>query len=290
MRLVELIRDGRREVVNMFPRCVTREGNLAAQQQLWSVFAPTGGRWRGIAHVPNGNLRLRDEWAHVDARRRFAIDLHALWDDAPSRLAQQCICGDIMSGICKSPRDCRLFGGECVPEHPVGACMVEQRRHVPDLAPVRRRTGPRRMPGGGVMTVTATSTARVAMKHGAGGRAMRAAHRAGVPARLPRSVGVGVRRWTTARAIPIGGGWLVVTTDSHVIQPIFFPGGDIGRLAVAGTVNDLAMMGATEPLGLTCGVILEEGFPIEDSRAIQASMRAACERSGRRRSSPATPR
>ena len=59
----------------MFPRCVTREGNLPAQRQLWSVFTPIGGRWRGIAHVPNGNLRLRDEWAHVDARRRFAIDL-----------------------------------------------------------------------------------------------------------------------------------------------------------------------------------------------------------------------
>ena len=43
-------------------------------------------------------------------------------------------------------------------------------------------------------------------------------------------------------AIPIEGGWLVVTTDSHVIQPIVFPGGDIGRLAVAGTVNDLAMV------------------------------------------------
>jgi hydrogenase expression/formation protein HypD len=123
VRLVELVRDGRPAVDNMFPRCVTREGNLVAQRQLWEVFAPVGGRWRGIAHVPNGNLRLRDEWAHLDARRRFAIDLEALWDSAPSLLAQQCVCGDIMSGL-KSPGDCALFGTDCVPENPVGACMV----------------------------------------------------------------------------------------------------------------------------------------------------------------------
>jgi hydrogenase expression/formation protein HypD len=122
-RLVELIRDGVPRVVNMFPRCVTREGNRRAQEQLWSVFRPVGGRWRGIAHVPNGNLRLRDEWAPVDARRRFSIDLAGLWEYAPATLAASCICGDIMSGIA-SPSDCSLFGRECVPDTPVGACMV----------------------------------------------------------------------------------------------------------------------------------------------------------------------
>jgi hydrogenase expression/formation protein HypD len=123
VRLVELIRDKNPTVDNMFPRCVTREGNLVAQRQLWQVFTPIGGRWRGIAHVPNGNLRLRDEWAHLDARRKFAIDLEKLWDEAPSLLSQQCVCGDIMSGL-KRPGDCALFGTECQPDTPVGACMV----------------------------------------------------------------------------------------------------------------------------------------------------------------------
>jgi hydrogenase expression/formation protein HypD len=122
-RLVELVRDRRPRVVNMFPRCVTREGNKRAQERLWRVFRPVGGRWRGIAHVPNGNLRLRDEWARFDARRRFTIDLASLWDGVPSTLAADCICGDIMSGIA-SPDDCKLFGKECVPDTPVGACMV----------------------------------------------------------------------------------------------------------------------------------------------------------------------
>ncbi len=123
VRLVELIRDGTPQVVNMFPRCVTREGNLRAQEQLWRVFRPIGGRWRGIAHVPNGNLRLRDEFAHLDARRRFTIDLTSLWDYAPPTLAQSCRCGDIMAGL-SSPTDCTLFGTDCTPERPVGACMV----------------------------------------------------------------------------------------------------------------------------------------------------------------------
>ncbi len=64
----------------MLPRCVTREGNIPAQQQLWRVFRAIGGQWRGIAHIPNGNLRLRDEWAHVDTRKRFEIDLTSLWE------------------------------------------------------------------------------------------------------------------------------------------------------------------------------------------------------------------
>ena len=123
VRLVELIRAGTPAVDNMYPRCVTREGNLAAQAQLWRVFRPLGGRWRGIAHVPNGNLRLTDEWAHLDARRRFRIDVSRLWDFAPAALVQRCLCGEIMAGL-KSPTDCPLFGRECQPEAPVGACMV----------------------------------------------------------------------------------------------------------------------------------------------------------------------
>ncbi len=123
VKLVELVRDGTPQVVNMFPRCVTAEGNRVAQDQLWKVFTPTGGRWRGIAHVPNGNLRLREEWAAFDTRKRFQIEVSRLWDYAPPKLLGQCICGEIMSGS-KGPKACALFGKECVPENPVGACMV----------------------------------------------------------------------------------------------------------------------------------------------------------------------
>ena len=123
VRLVELIRAGTPRVVNAYPRCVTPEGNLQAQRLLWEVFEPVGGTWRGIAHIPNGNLRIRDKYRSYDARYRYDIDLDELLREAPPRLIYECICGDIMAGIA-SPYDCRLFGKECTPQNPVGACMV----------------------------------------------------------------------------------------------------------------------------------------------------------------------
>jgi len=121
---------------------------------------------------------------------------------------------------------------------------------------------------------------KIMMKHGAGGRAMRALIEElfveGAPDGLPEG-SVGLAAMDDGAAIPIGGGrFLVVTTDSHVISPIFFPGGDIGRLAVSGTINDLAMMGATSALALTCAVILEDGFPRAALERIRESMRVTC--------------
>jgi hydrogenase expression/formation protein HypE len=72
---------------------------------------------------------------------------------------------------------------------------------------------------------------------------------------------------------------LAFTTDSFVVRPIFFPGGDIGRLAVHGTVNDLAVGGA-KPMFLSAAFILEEGLPLDDLRRIVASMRIACAEAG----------
>ncbi|OYW02105.1 MAG: hypothetical protein B7X11_03800, partial [Acidobacteria bacterium 37-65-4] len=81
----------------------------------------------------------------------------------------------------------------------------------------------------------------IVMKHGAGGRAMRRL----IQETLTRGFidigvdGFGIAAMDDGAALRLGDRWLVVTTDSHVVQPVFFPGGDIGRLAVAGTVNDL---------------------------------------------------
>ena len=72
---------------------------------------------------------------------------------------------------------------------------------------------------------------------------------------------------------------LAISTDSHVVFPLFFPGGDIGKLAVCGTVNDVAMLGAN-PLYLTAGFILEEGLPIETLQRVVASMKAAADEAG----------
>ena len=119
---------------------------------------------------------------------------------------------------------------------------------------------------------------RITLKYGAGGGAMRAlieqvlaSGRGGVA-----DGEVGLEAMDDGAALRIGDQWLVITTDSHVVQPIVFPGGDIGRLAVAGTVNDLAMMGATEPRALTCAAIIEDGFSRDMLKQIWGSIRTTC--------------
>jgi hydrogenase expression/formation protein HypE len=74
-------------------------------------------------------------------------------------------------------------------------------------------------------------------------------------------------------------GDVVFKSDSHAVKPIFFPGGDIGRLAISGTVNDIAALGA-EPYALACGFILEEGLALSDFEKILSSMRQACIEAG----------
>jgi hydrogenase expression/formation protein HypE len=117
---------------------------------------------------------------------------------------------------------------------------------------------------------------RITLSHGAGGKATHTLIEAVFldafrnPLLEPLEDGASL---TTAA------GRLAFTTDSYVVSPLFFPGGDIGDLAVNGTVNDLAMCGA-RPLYLSCGFILEEGFPVADLQRIVASMAAAATRAG----------
>lgn len=82
-----------------------------------------------------------------------------------------------------------------------------------------------------------------------------------------------------ATPLNVAGRQLALTTDSYVVQPLVFPGGDIGKLAVCGTINDLLMVGA-RPVALTAGFILEEGLPLDTLRQVSASMRAAADAAG----------
>jgi hydrogenase expression/formation protein HypE len=112
---------------------------------------------------------------------------------------------------------------------------------------------------------------KVNMMHGAGGEVMGELLQTLTRFRNNNAGGIGLEAMDDGAVIPFNGANLVFTTDSHVVRPIFFPGGDIGRIAVSGTINDLAMMGG-KPLALSCGMIIEEGFDVDDLARIVASM------------------
>lgn len=113
-----------------------------------------------------------------------------------------------------------------------------------------------------------TLAGSIDMTHGSGGRAT---------ADLVRSLFLGhfdnpvLRTGNDGAVLPPQNGRLVISTDAHVVSPLFFPGGDIGALAVHGTVNDVAMMGAV-PIALSASFIIEQGFPLADLDRIAASM------------------
>ncbi len=122
-------------------------------------------------------------------------------------------------------------------------------------------------------TGTGRSVDRILLGHGSGGRLMHeliAGHFS--PAFKMEGFG-------DSAVVNVSSSRLAFTTDSYVVSPLFFPGGNIGELAVYGTVNDLAVSGA-EPLYLTAGFIIEEGFLLEHLKKIVASMSGAAERAG----------
>lgn len=121
---------------------------------------------------------------------------------------------------------------------------------------------------------------KITMMHGAGGETMGELLKQLI-SNLTRinAGGIGLEAMDDGAVLPIGGSNIVFTTDTHIVRPIFFPGGDIGRLSICGTVNDLAVMGG-RPIALSCGMLIEEGFEIEILEQIVRSMDNALEESG----------
>ena len=118
---------------------------------------------------------------------------------------------------------------------------------------------------------------RVDMNHGAGGRASAQLISELFAAAFDNEY---LAQGNDGALLPLPpAGRLVMATDGHVVSPIFFPGGDLGCLAVHGTVNDVAMLGAT-PLYLSASFILEEGYPLAELKRLVDSMAAAAREAG----------
>jgi hydrogenase expression/formation protein HypD len=117
LRTVRQLEAGEATVENQYSRVVSRDGNTAARELIWSAFEVCDRKWRGIGAIPKSGLRLRWELGDWDAERRF--DVGAIETLEPAA----CISGQVLRGL-KKPHDCPAFGTICTPEHPLGATMV----------------------------------------------------------------------------------------------------------------------------------------------------------------------
>jgi hydrogenase expression/formation protein HypD len=115
--LLMLVRQPEPRIAIQYTRAVRPEGNVVAQRLLEQVFEPSDADWRGLGVIPGSGLALREEYADVDAARRFDVDA------GPSLEPPGCRCGEVLRGV-TDPAACALFGTRCTPEDPVGACMV----------------------------------------------------------------------------------------------------------------------------------------------------------------------
>jgi hydrogenase expression/formation protein HypE len=123
---------------------------------------------------------------------------------------------------------------------------------------------------------------KISMSHGAGGEVMQGLISDIILRNLNNKQvngGVGLDSLDDGATIPMGDYEIVVSTDSHTVNPIFFPGGDIGKISIAGTVNDVSMMGA-KPLAITNAMVVSEGFSGDDFERIIKSMDEVCREVG----------
>jgi hydrogenase expression/formation protein HypD len=120
--LVRQIQQGKAEVENEYIRAVKPEGNKKAQQIMKQVFEPVDVRWRGFPMIPQSGLMLRKKYAQYDARKKYEEELLELTEKEFTEPVG-CLCGDVLRGLISS-KECPLFGRQCIPDNPVGPCMV----------------------------------------------------------------------------------------------------------------------------------------------------------------------
>lgn len=115
--LLRQLREGRPRLENAYPRAVRAKGNPLAQRMIDRVLEPRKDTWRGLGEIAGSGLGFREDFAAQDAEKKFALG------PRPASDTPGCRCGEVICGRCR-PADCPFFGRRCVPEDPVGPCMV----------------------------------------------------------------------------------------------------------------------------------------------------------------------
>ena len=117
LMILQQYNQGRPAVEIQYKRAVRPEGNPVARGYIDKYFTPVTACWRGIGDAPGSGLALREEFARLDAQKRFPITV------TPGKRVRDCSCGQVLKGL-KLPYECALFGKACTPMKPVGPCMV----------------------------------------------------------------------------------------------------------------------------------------------------------------------
>ena len=119
--IVSVLDQARRKspaVANAYPRVVRPEGNRVALALMDEILEPKDAVWRGLGRIPGSGLRLRRGYAAFDAEAKYGLEVGSASREAPG-----CRCGEVLRGVIR-PTECRLFGKQCLPDSPLGPCMV----------------------------------------------------------------------------------------------------------------------------------------------------------------------
>lgn len=111
------LQEGKPFFKNCYPRVVTDEGSLSGRRIIEETMEETDSEWRGLGIIEGSGLKLRQEYEAYDARLKYSLP------KIEGRSNPACRCGEVLQGKCK-PKDCKVFGKGCTPQHPIGACMV----------------------------------------------------------------------------------------------------------------------------------------------------------------------
>lgn len=117
LSIIKMVNSNEVKCENLYKGFVRKEGNSKAKELINEVFVVSDSVWRGIGNIKGTGYSLKEEFNMFDAKKKFSLDIKN------EVLNNGCICGDILKGN-KSPKDCKLFGKQCTPSNPIGACMV----------------------------------------------------------------------------------------------------------------------------------------------------------------------
>ncbi len=259
--LLKKFPEGNPFFVNAYPRVVTEEGSIPAQKLIKEWMEPCDSQWRGLGMIKNSGLRLRKEAQDFDARVKFSIP------KMEGRTSPACRCGDVLQGnaVRQTVKYLEKAVHHFIRLEPVWYRMREPAQLIISII-AGRITFTYRVLDIIIINLKYSKNNRGKIMDNLKGKTVSLAHGAGGKQTSELIDQVFKAHFANpeltsddAAVLKMKEGKIAFTTDGFIVSPSEFPGGNIGKLSICGTVNDLSCMGA-KPLYLSCAFVIEEGF------------------------------